>query len=91
MVTKKPKKPKREPTGYEDITGEKDRYGITIGTKTHKAVLMYEKGVTCKQIEDAIGGRHRNILKQLAKAGHRVEKLGGGVFKVTHSSENGKK
>lgn len=78
------KKPTHAPTGHEDITGEKDKFGIVIGTKTHKAALMYEQGATARQVEDALGGRHRNILKELAKRGHVISKEEGGVWRVTY-------
>lgn len=66
---------------------EKDRYGVIKGTKTHEVVLLYEKGATSREIAEKIGGRFYNILKQLAKEGHRVEKLEGGVFKLTHKED----
>ena len=74
------------PERYIGLTGEKDKFGITIGTKTYDAVKMYERpdGATLRQVEEAIGGRHYNILGKLAKEGHKVEKLPGGVWRVTH-------
>lgn len=74
---------------YAKITGEKDRFGITIGTKTHDAVKMYNTadGATLKQTGDKLGGRHYNILAKLAKDGHKVEKLPGGVWRVTHRDD----
>jgi len=72
------------------ITGEKDRYGITIGTKTHDAILLYEKGATINQVSEALGGRHRNILKKLAAEGHKLEK-DGSTWKITHKSDVAKK
>jgi hypothetical protein len=85
-VAPKVQKPKQsnKRTPYDDLSGEKDRYGLFYGTKTQQAVVLYEKGATCKQVEMELNGRHRNILKRLAKEGHRVEKLEGGVFRVTH-------
>lgn len=65
----------------------KDRFGCFTGTKTHEAVKMYEKGCTGGEIYKALGGRYYNILKDLAERGHRVEKLEGGVFKLTHSKD----
>lgn len=80
---------RKGPERYDDITGEKDRFGITIGTKTHDAVKMYatSSGASLKQVDEAIGGRHYNVLTRLAKDGHKVEKLGGGVWKVTHRDD----
>lgn len=102
---KKPRKPKKakaekvksesqyesrpEPERYSKITGEKDRFGITIGTKTHEAVKMYntEEGATLKQVDKAIGGRHYNVLQKLTKDGHKVEKLAGGFWRVAHKDD----
>jgi hypothetical protein len=69
---------------YTKLTGARNEYGIIIGTKTHEAIKLYEKGATLKQVENAIGGRHYNILTKLAGEGHKVEKLEGGVWKLTH-------
>ncbi len=89
---KKAKKPKVDKaTRYDDLTGEKNRYGVTLGTKTHDAIMMYEKGCTSKDIDKALEGKHYNILRRLAKEGHRVEKLPGGVFKLTHKDDLDKK
>lgn len=79
---------------YEDLTGEKDRFGVIIGTKTHDAVLMYEKGATSKQIQDALGegpekkgGRFYNVLRRLSEEGHLVERSADGVFTLTHRDD----
>lgn len=74
-------------TRYDDLTGEKDRYGIIIGTKTHDAVLMYERGTTSRELKERLGGRFYNILDKLEKAGHRVERSGIGTFTVVHKDD----
>jgi hypothetical protein len=81
-------------TRYDNLTGEKDRYGVIIGTKTHDAVLMYEKGATSKQIQEALGegptkagGRFYNILRKLNEEGHLVERFRDGTFKLTHKDD----
>lgn len=76
--------PTRRVPDYENLTGEKDKFGITIGTNTHEAVKMYERGCTARDVEQALGGRYRNVLRKLADEGHLVEKLGSGVYRVTH-------
>lgn len=83
----KPVRPKQDLSRYDKISGERDRYGVMIGTKTHDAVLMYEKGVTGAQIFEKLQGRFFNILRDLGKKGHRVEKLPGGIFKLTHQDD----
>jgi hypothetical protein len=85
-----PKAPKKDnlatPRDYSSLTGEKDKYGVYIGTKTHEALLMFEKGCTQRDVMEKIGGKNRyyNILKDMVKAGHKVEKLAGGIWKLTH-------
>lgn len=88
---KEAKKPSKKSPDYTALTGEKDRYGIIIGTKTAEAVKMYEKGCTAAQIYEALDGRFYNILKRLTGEGHRVEKLEGGVWKLTHKDDLKKK
>jgi hypothetical protein len=88
----RPKNP--PPTRYDNVDGTKDRFGVMIGTKTHDAVKMYEKGCTTKEIQDALGegptkagGRFYNILKKLSREGHLVERDANGVFKLTHKDD----
>ncbi len=73
---------------YSKVTGEKDRFGITKGTKTSDAVALYEKGATAPEILDALGGRFYNVLTKLAKEGHKVENKGG-KWKLTHKDDLG--
>lgn len=72
---------------YMAMDGKKDRYGVLMGTKAHDAIMMYEKGATVREVTEAIGGIHRNILDTVATRGHKVEKLADGIMKVTHSTE----
>lgn len=69
---------------YTNLTGEKDRFGVVMGTKAHDAVMMYEKGCTSIELRRALEGRFYNILRELERRGHRVERQPGGVFKLTH-------
>lgn len=87
----KPKKPKLRrksnadiKTPYDRLSGAKDKWGLYEGTQTSKAAALYEQGCTVKHVTDVLGGKHRNVLTKLAEFGHRVEKLPGGVYKVTH-------
>lgn len=90
----KPEKPKKQrpQVDYEALTGEKDRFGVTKGTKTSLAVSMYNRkdGATVKQIDEATGGRYMNVLTKLQKDGHLVEK-DGKFWKLTHREDIVKK
>lgn len=74
-------------TRYDNLTGEKDRFGVVMGTKTHDAVLLYEKGVTTAELKRKLQGRFYNILRILEDKGHRVERQPGGIFKLTHMDD----
>lgn len=86
----KPPEPKLTPdeaaARYTGLTGEKDKWGITKGTKASDAAAMFEKGCTMNQITEALGGKYYNMLKQMAKDGHLVEKKQVG-WKLTHKSD----
>jgi len=74
---------------YDTITGEKDRFGITIGTKTHDAVKMYntKTGASLNEVDEKIHGRFYNILKKLEKDGHKLEQLEGRRYRLTHKDD----
>jgi hypothetical protein len=74
-------------TRYDHLDGSIDRYGVLIGTKTHDAVLLYEKGTTSKELLEKAGGRFYNILRRLSTQGHLVERSPEGVFTLTHKDE----
>jgi len=86
-TTKRP----TEARDYTEIPGTKDRYGLYIGTKTHDAVMMYEKGCTTAELRDKLDGRFYNILRILEGKGHHVERFPGGIFKITHKEDLAKK
>jgi hypothetical protein len=74
-------------TRYDDLTGEMDRYGVIIGTKTHDALKLYEKGVTAKELLAKLGGRFYNILRKVSQNGHLVERSPEGIFTVVHKDD----
>jgi hypothetical protein len=83
-VKAKPKKEKTK-TQYDDLTGEKDRFGVIVGTKASQALKMFERGATMKEIKNEVGGGTQyNLLTRMTKEGHLVEKQAGGVWKLTH-------
>lgn len=79
--------PSHKTQDYSQVTGEKDRWGFIKGTKTAKVVEMYERGTTAKEIMEVVGGRFYNMLAQLQKGGHKVEKTAEGLWKVTHKDD----
>ena len=83
-------KPGKEPD-YKKITGTKDRYGVTEGTKTSMALKMFEKGCTMRDANLELGDNYYVILRKLDKHGHRIEKLVNGVLKLTHKDDLAKK
>jgi hypothetical protein len=83
-------KPGKEPD-YKKITGTKDRYGVTEGTKTSMALKMFEKGCTMRDANLELGDNYYVILRKLDKNGHRIEKLENGVLKLTHKDDLSKK
>lgn len=96
MVKGKPKKEEKPLAGpkkgqrtipVDNSPVTKDRFGVIDGSKTSEVVKLYEKGITGPQIYDKFGGRYYNILRKLAQDGHRVEKLEGGIFKLTHRDD----
>jgi hypothetical protein len=79
----KVKKAKPEARVYTTL--QRDEYGVTLGTKTHDALMLYETGKYTKQeVTDKMGGTFYNILRTVAKAGHKVEINSNGKVKVTH-------
>lgn len=93
VAKKKSKEAQKKPSErsrpvYENLSGDKDRYGVIIGTRTHKAIQMYEEGCTAKEIMDELGGRFYNILRKLKEEGHRVEKdTDSKVWRLTHKDD----
>jgi hypothetical protein len=83
-------KPGHEPD-YKKITGKKNRYGVTAGTKRDLALKMLEKGCTMRDVNIELGDNYYVLLRRLAKEGHLVEKLKNGVIKITHKDDRPKK
>lgn len=88
-VTKK-KLHNRNPRAHEDEDVVLDKWGCMEGSKNSRALAMFEKGATAKEIKDSLGGTYYNILKKMVQDGHTVEKEGA-VIKLIHQSEKGKK
>lgn len=72
---------------YTKLDGKKNRYGIIIGTKRDHAIKMFEQGVRMREVDRVCGDEFYNMLKQLKKEGHRVEKLQYGELKLTHRDD----
>ena len=54
----------------------RDKFGLTMGTLTQKAVGLYEKGATTAEIQKGVPSKtaHLNILTRLEAEGHTVRK-----------------
>ena len=91
--TSKPKKAvkkaalKKEAADEEDVI--LDKWGAMEGSKNSRALALFEKGATTKEIKDKLGGTYYNILKKMTEKGHKVEKEGS-LIKLTHKNELGK-
>jgi hypothetical protein len=53
-----------------------DKWGCSLGSKNSKALAMFEKGATSKEVKEVLGGTFYNILAKVQKEGHKVEKEG---------------
>ena len=69
------------------ITGDKNKYGIVKGTKSEEVLFMFEKGCTMAHVHEKMGANFYNLLKKMVSEGHLIEKLEGGIWKLTHKSE----
>lgn len=68
---------------YNSLTGEKNKWGITKGTKMDAACEMMAKGATMQEIEEETGDTQYNLVKKLQAWGHKVDREGL-VYKLTH-------
>jgi len=64
-----------------------DRYGVTAGSKNHRAIQMFEDGCRMGDVTEKVGGTYYNLLGKLKKAGHKVEKSPNGITRLTHSDD----
>ena len=68
-----------------------DRFGSVVGTKNSAAIAMLTKGCRMADIKDNIGGTFYNLLKDLVKRGHHIEKAANGMMKLIHEDDVVKK
>jgi hypothetical protein len=61
-----------------------DKWGVIPGTKNAVAISHFEKGATMHDVTKAIGGTYYNLIQDMIKRGHRVEKGTNGLIKLTH-------
>jgi hypothetical protein len=86
----KPKRHNRNPRAHEDEDVIMDKWGCMEGSKNSRALAMFEKGATTKEIKETLGGTYYNILKKMEQDGHTLEKEGA-VIKLIHKDEKAKK
>jgi len=84
--TRKVKK-KKQPEYNPEVTGEKDKFGIYIGTRSSDIAAAFEKGIRMRDLKEKYGQNYYNLLKDMTKAGHLVEKHEDGTFKLTHKDD----
>jgi hypothetical protein len=72
---------------YKRLSGQKNRYGIIAGTKKDHAIKMFEEGYSMREVERVCGLAFYNMLKDLKKEGHRIQKLDHFVLKLTHADD----
>ncbi len=68
----------------EEIEIEWDKYDHVKGTKVSAACVMFEQGCRMSDVTASIGGTYYNLLSDLTKAGHKVEKAANGMITLTH-------
>lgn len=74
-------------TRYDDLTGEKNRYGYIKGTKVDDFCTMIEKGASMAEVKAALGDTYYNTIKKLREEGHSVEKNDAGKFILKHKDD----
>jgi hypothetical protein len=65
----------------------KDRYGLRVGSKTSRAVELYEQGVKMCVVREELGCNYYNVLNKLSQQGHIIEHLDGGIIKIRHKED----
>lgn len=76
-----PKPAKRKASDEEDV--QLDKFGCMEGSKNSRALAMFEKSATAKEVKDSIGGTYYNILKKVVADGHQLTKEGA-IMTLTH-------
>lgn len=79
-TTPKPrKKSEPTPTRADSITGELDKFGFVLGTKTSEAMAMLEQGARMKDVKEKFGDTFYTSLKKCVARGHVVTKEGSTI------------
>lgn len=82
----KPVKAKNEIITARRLSRVKDKFGLVKGSKASQAAAMFEKGARMADIRELTGTNHYNMLKRLAKKGHKIIRAKG-YIKLTHKDE----
>lgn len=78
---------KRKPVDDDVVL---DKFGCMEGSKNSRALVMFAKGATAREVKDELGGTYYNILKKMVEDGHTIEK-DGAIIKVIHKDDKNKK
>lgn len=85
--------PKAKPIKKSDLDNDPevilDKWGCMEGSKNSRALILFERGATTKEVRDAIGGTYYNLIKKLVADGHYLEKEGS-LMKITHKTDKAK-
>lgn len=85
----KASKPKATPKPPKQDDAVLDKWGAIEGSLNSKALAMFEKGSTMKEVKEELGGStFYNILKRAVEQGHKLEKEGH-IMTLVH--KDGKK
>jgi hypothetical protein len=79
-------KPKKQPPQF-DKNAARDRYGLIASSSSSAATKLLEEGITMPEIKKKFGDNKYNLLGKLANDGHRVERFGAGLIRLTHKDD----
>lgn len=85
----KPPKPKlhnRDPRAYKQEDVVLDKWGCMEGSKNSRAMAMFEKGASAKEVKQKLGGTYYNMLKKIVQDGHDIGKEGN-IIKIVHKDD----
>ncbi len=80
---KKTKSKSKDNGKQRTSTRKVDEFGLTVGSKSSQAALMFKKGAKMSEVKETTGKTHYNLLKKLTGRGCKVKKEGAKYFLVS--------